>query len=59
MMPAEISTTTLSSALEGAKLAYFDGLSLKTALVVADGVNGIVYYCFLSFSISDEEGQLC
>lgn len=36
MMPAEISKANLSSALEGAKLVYFDGLSLKTALVVAE-----------------------
>ncbi|KAJ8432566.1 hypothetical protein Cgig2_009330 [Carnegiea gigantea] len=36
LMPAEISKANLSSALEGAKLVYFDGLSLKTALVVAE-----------------------
>ncbi|KNA15175.1 hypothetical protein SOVF_100310 isoform A [Spinacia oleracea] len=35
MMATDFSGTSLSSALDGAKLVYFDGLSLKTALVVA------------------------
>lgn len=35
MMPADFSSTILSSALDGARLVYFDGLSLKTALVIA------------------------
>lgn len=36
MIPSEISHKSLSSTLECAKLVYFDGLSLKTALVVAE-----------------------
>ncbi|XP_057549517.1 uncharacterized protein LOC130827710 isoform X2 [Amaranthus tricolor] len=36
MMPADFSSTSLSSALDGARLVYFDGLSLKTALVIAE-----------------------
>ncbi|KAH9604692.1 hypothetical protein KSS87_022925 [Heliosperma pusillum] len=35
MTPNDFTPTILSSALDGAKLVYFDGLSLKTALVVA------------------------
>lgn len=39
MMATDFSGTSLSSALDGAKLVYFDGLSLKTALVVAREVS--------------------
>ncbi|GAB2281883.1 hypothetical protein Dimus_016446 [Dionaea muscipula] len=35
MIPDDISPASLLSALDGAQVAYFDGLSLKTALLVA------------------------
>uniref|UniRef100_A0A803LAE2 Carbohydrate kinase PfkB domain-containing protein n=1 Tax=Chenopodium quinoa TaxID=63459 RepID=A0A803LAE2_CHEQI len=35
MTPTDFSGSSLSSALDGANLVYFDGLSLKTALAVA------------------------
>lgn len=35
MIPDDISNSSMLAALDGAKLAYFDGLSLKTALAVA------------------------
>lgn len=48
MIPDDLSPSSLSSALDGARLAYFDGRMHETALLVAQEV--AVIFVFLKFN---------
>lgn len=44
MIPTDLKSSTLLSALEGVKLCYFDVRLHETALVVANEVSVVIYY---------------
>ena len=44
MIPDDLSFSSLSSALDGARLAYFDGRHPETALIVAQEVTLIFVF---------------
>lgn len=52
MIPSDLSQTSLSSALDGARVLYLDGRIHETALLVAQEVTAIFQFLVFNFLLS-------